>query len=496
MNELIPLIVIVPIIAAILLNLLNGKDKIPKIFAIIIAIVVPAIVLLANNGLHYFGGYAPLMLNSTPFSIPAEIANSTLAFFHPAITYRLENLHKLFIFLLGIIVFLSLFTYFNKHKKVSGPLLFLIFMGTASVSAMLLTDDIFNMYIFFEIAALAQTGIILASNSKNSEATALKYMILGSIGGPMLLLGIGFLLGAVGSVNISDIVLSINLGLVNPYSPVIIIAFGLISFGWLYSSGLPPFNTIKSLVYSKGTPESSAILTTFSVFTLLSVGIVMFRIFGYLEIYKILLLIFALLAMVLGVVMAAVQTDYRKMLGFLAVGELGFIVIGFGIGTTLSMTAGLFQAFNDIVLTSLMFIGFGTVYYLTGTSDTTKLGGLLSRNPKMAIMILIGGLALAGVPPFNGFQSKLMLVQSALNAGYYELAVIIVLISIVVFMTFVKAFHSIYLKPQPNNMKFVNDKIPPLAVLSVAVLLIICIIVGLCPEIVTSVFTQFLGGLV
>lgn len=312
----------------------------------------------------------------------------------------------------------------------------------------------------------------------------------------MLLLGIGFLLGAAGSVNISDIVLSIKLGLINPYSPILIIAFGLISFGWLYSSGLPPFNTIKSLVYSKGTPESSAILTTFSVFTLLSVGIVMFRIFGYLEIYKILLLIFALLAMVLGVAMAAIQTDYRKMLGFLAVGELGFIVIGFAMGTTLSMTAGLFQAFNDIVLTSLMFIGFGTVYYLTGTSDTTKLGGLLSKNPKTAIMILIGGLALAGVPPFNGFQSKLMLVQSALNAGYYELAVIIVLISIVVFTIFVKAFHSIYLKPQPNDMKLINDKIPPLAVLSVAVLLIICIIVGLCPEIVTSVFTQFLGGLV
>ena len=64
------------------------------------------------------------------------------------------------------------------------------------------------------------------------------------------------------------------------------------------------------------------------------------------------------------------------------------------------------------------------------------------------------------------------------------------------YVTFVKAFHSIYLKPQPNDLKFINDKIPPLAILSVAVLLVICIIVGLCPDIVTSVFTQFLGGLV
>jgi energy-converting hydrogenase B subunit F len=270
----------------------------------------------------------------------------------------------------------------------------------------------------------------------------------------------------------------------------------MIFFGWLYASGLPPFNTIKSLIYSKGTPESSAILTTFSVLTMVALGLAMFKIFAYLPVYKITIILFALLAMVLGVSMAVVQTDFRKMLGFLAVGELGFIAIGFGIGTKLSMTAGLFQAFNDIVITTLLFIGFGTVYYLTGTSDTRKLGGLISLNPKVSIMILLGGLALAGVPPFNGFQSKLMLVQSALNAGFPELAIIIVLISIVVFMTFVKAFHSIYLEPKPKDLTFIHKDIPALAIFSIAVLLIICLIIGVYPKIITFSFAQYLGGLI
>jgi energy-converting hydrogenase B subunit F len=207
-------------------------------------------------------------------------------------------------------------------------------------------------------------------------------------------------------------------------------------------------------------------------------------------------MLFSLLAMVLGVSMAVVQTDYRKMLGFLAVGELGFIAIGFGIGTKLSMTAGLFQAFNDIVITSLLFIGFGIVYYLTGTSDTRKLGGLISLNPKVSIMILLGGLALAGVPPFNGFQSKLMLVQSALNAGFPEIAIIIVLVSIVVFMTFVKAFHSIYLKPKPKDLSFVHKEVPSLAIVSIAILLIICLVIGLDPNLITYSFGQYLGGLI
>ena len=497
MNELIPLIVIIPLICALLLNLLHGKNRISRIMALIVAIIIPIIALVASNGLHFFGGHAPLTFNPSLLkSLPASLLSSRVILFHPAITYSLAGLEKIFIFILGIVIFLALFTYFNKYKKVSGPYLFLIFMGTAAVSAMLLSDDIFNMYIFFEIAALTQTGIILASNTEGSTETALKYMILGSIGGPILLLGIGFVLGVIGSVNITDIVYAIHTGYVNPYSPALIIGFAMIFFGWLYASGLPPFNTIKSLIYSKGTPESSAILTTFSVLTMVAFGLVMFRIFGYLSVYKITIMLFSLLAMVLGVSMAVVQTDYRKMLGFLAVGELGFIAIGFGIGTKLSMTAGLFQAFNDIVITSLLFIGFGIVYYLTGTSDTRKLGGLISLNPKVSIMILLGGLALAGVPPFNGFQSKLMLVQSALNAGFPEIAIIIVLVSIVVFMTFVKAFHSIYLKPKPKDLSFVHKEVPSLAIVSIAILLIICLVIGLDPNLITYSFGQYLGGLI
>lgn len=497
MNELIPLIVIIPLICALLLNLLHGKNRISRIMALIVAIIIPIIALVASNGLHFFGGHTPLTFNPSLLeSLPASLLSSRVILFHPAITYSLAGLEKIFIFILGIVIFLALFTYFNKYKKVSGPYLFLIFMGTAAVSAMLLSDDIFNMYIFFEIAALTQTGIILASNTEGSTETALKYMILGSIGGPILLLGIGFVLGVIGSVNITDIVYAIHTGYVNPYSPALIIGFAMIFFGWLYASGLPPFNTIKSLIYSKGTPESSAILTTFSVLTMVAFGLVMFRIFGYLSVYKITIMLFSLLAMVLGVSMAVVQTDYRKMLGFLAVGELGFIAIGFGIGTKLSMTAGLFQAFNDIVITSLLFIGFGIVYYLTGTSDTRKLGGLISLNPKVSIMILLGGLALAGVPPFNGFQSKLMLVQSALNAGFPEIAIIIVLVSIVVFMTFVKAFHSIYLKPKPKDLSFVHKEVPSLAIVSIAILLIICLVIGLDPNLITYSFGQYLGGLI
>jgi len=497
MNELIPLMVVIPLTCALLLNLFHKKDRTIKIIGIVVAIIIPIIPLFANYGLHYFGGHAPLITNTTLLNtLPQSISNSVLATFHPAITYSYEAFQKLFIFILGIVAFFAIFTSLNQNKKVSGPLMYLMFMGTAAVTAIILSDDIFNMYVFFEIAALTQVGIILTSKSDNNYQMALRYLILGSVGGPLMLLGIGFILGVIGSVNITDIVYAISHNLVDPFSPTLLFAFGLIFFGWLYASGLPPFHTIKSGIYSKALPNSAALLQAFTVITFIGIGIAIFRIFSYLPFFKTLLLIFSLAAMILGVTMAIMQTDFRRMIGFLAVGELGYILLGFALGTKLSITAGLFQAVNELIVTALLFIGFGTVLYLTKTSDTRKIGGLIQSNPKVAIMILIGGLAMAGVPPLNGFQSKLLIIQASLDAGFPEISIIAVLVSIVTFMVFVKAFHSIYLKPKPNNLKILDKPIPKSSVFAIAVLLILCIILGLFPQLATDSISQFAMGLI
>lgn len=491
MNMLIPLMVIIPIITALIVNTLQGYDKLMRWISIIVAIVLPIIAIVASLGTHYFGGH-----NSSLISGKLPLTLATISSFSPGIVYIFNNFNRIFIFLVGIVVFLSLFTYFSEKRKVSGPYLYLIFMGVASAIALLLSNDIFNMYVFFEIVALTQVGIIIASSTEEKYETALKYLILGSIGGPILLLGIGFLLGTVGSVNVSDIVFAISNNVVDPLSPGIVIAFALILFGWLYVSGLPPFHTIKSAVYSKARPNGAAILQAFSVICMVSFGIIIFRIFIHVPYIKPAIILFSLLGMILGVSMALMQNDFRRMIAFLAVGELGFIGLGFGIGTQLSIVAALFQAINELIITALLFIGFGTVYYLTKTSDTRKLGGLIAISPKMAIMVLLGGFSMAGVPPFNGFQSKIMLVQAALNAGLPELALVAIIISIVIFFTFVKAFHTVYLQPKPNSLKFEHNKISSISLFAVGILLLICLILGIFPDIVINVFMPFAGGLI
>ena len=483
MNELIPLMVIVPLMAALLISAFSKFNTATKVFAFVVALCLPIIPIASHYGLHYFGGYPPM------------IDNLTGVMYHPAITYSFTFIQQIFIGMIGLLTFLVIFIYLTKYKKVSGPYLFLLFLGTAAVTAMFLTDDIFHLFVFFEILALAQVGIVAASSIDYSYEMALKYMILGSIGSPMMLLGIGFLLAMTGSVNITDIVTAVHNGLVDATSPVFLMSLALIFFGWLYASGLPPFHTIKSGIYSKAEPHGAALLQSFTVISMISIVLVMFRIYSSLPIFEVLIVFFSILAMILGVALALTQTDFRRMIGFLAVGELGFIGLGIGLGTQFSITAGLFQALNEIIITALLFIGFGAIVNATNEVDTRKLGGLLAYHPKVGIMLLIGGLAMAGVPPLSGFQSKLMLVQASLSCGFPELSILAVVVSIATFVVFVKTYYSMFLKPKPKDLEVENKEVPRAMIFAMVVLLIIVVIFGVYPDVVTNGISSFVGGI-
>lgn len=483
LNLLIPLMVIIPIICALFLNLLHKKDRTIKTIAILLALALPALPLLANYGLHYFGGYAPLVENSNLTSnLPTLITGSAVYLFHPAITYSFESAQKLFIFVLGLVALLTVFTSLSESRRPSGVYGYMMFMGVAAITAIILTDDIFNLYVFFEIAALATVGMVLVSDIKGNYETALKYMIFGGIAAPLLLLGVAILLGVTGNVNITDIIYSLKHGLVNPQNPVLLMACGLIIFGWLYGSGLPPFHTIKSAIYSKALPNGAALIQAFSVLTFVALGIIILRIFSYLPFSQQVILGVSLLAMILGITMAILQTDIKRMIGFLAVGELGYIGVGIGLGTVYGITAGLFQAVNEVIITAFLFLGFGTILYQTGVTEIRQLGGLMIQNPLVSLLVLLAGFAMAGVPPLNAFQSKLMLIQSSIQAGLPELGVIMILLSIVTFMTFMKAFHAVYLRPRPIELEIKNEKIPKATIISLLVLLIACLILGLYPQ--------------
>ncbi|MCD7781812.1 MAG: energy conserving hydrogenase EhbF [Methanosphaera sp.] len=485
-----PLMVIIPIICAILVNLIHGAQRTTKVVAVIGAICLPLVPILATYGTQYFGAYQPLinggLTASLPEAISSIVSGTLLELFHPAITYTFGPGQQVILFILGLVALCSVVLSITETKKTSGVYLYLLFMLTAALMAFVLTDDIFNLYVFFEIAALVQVGLILVSRIKGNYETGLKYMLLGEIGGSFMLLGIGLLLGLTGNVNISDIVMMIHSGAVDPTNPVLLFAAGMLIFGWLYATGLPPFNGIKSEIYSKGLPSGSMLLQSFSVIGCISIGLVILRIFAYSSTVQMVILSVSVLAMILGICMAMVQDDYKRIIAYLAVGELGYIGVGLGLATPYSVTAGLFQAVNELMVTSLLFMGFGVVLYLTKTSKVSKLGGLLEKMPVGAFLTIIAGFVMAGVPPFNVFQSKYMLCQAAMIAGIPELAIIMIILSIVTFLAFLKIAYAVFLQPKPDDLEISNKGMPKATLVMMAVLLIVCLVIGLFPDMVVS----------
>jgi len=111
-------------------------------------------------------------------------------------------------------------------------------------------------------------------------------------------------------------------------------------------------------------------------------------------------------------------------------------------------------------------------------------------------LVLLAGFAMAGIPPLNAFQSKLQLVQASIDAGVPELGIIMVLLSIITFMTFVKVFYTIYLRPRPHDLKIINETIPKSTIISLVAFLVICLVLGLFPQLVTDNLSQFAQGLI
>ena len=134
--------------------------------------------------------------------------------------------------------------------------------------------------------------------------------------------------------------------------------------------------------------------------------------------------------MIAGAVLAYFQRDFKRMLAYSSISQIGYIMIGLGLGNLLGLIGALFHVFNHALFKSLLFLNSGAVQYRLGTRDIEEMGGLENRMPVTSITSVFGTLSIAGVPPFNGFCSKLFIILGALAAGKTAIAVLAILVSI------------------------------------------------------------------
>ena len=363
----------------------------------------------------------------------------------------------------------------------------LLMLVLASAGAIVLVDDLFDLFVFFEICTIAQVGIVAAVGGERAHSTAMKYLFLGAIAGAMLLLSMVFLLGSTSVLNISDMAEIIGgLGL---SSPPILLGFGLLLFAWTYGGGLLPFHAIKSELYGRSLPHAGALLQSTSKLMLIALGLILIRLFGGFSQTWIWILVPSLLAMIIGAAMAMVQNDYRRLLAYIAVSQAGVAGIGFAfykmvdISGFSGVTFGMFHGFNEIIIASALFISAGYLYSLKGNTDIRNFGGLLEKKKWFGLLTLALMLAISGVPPFNTFQSEWRIISLSFQEGYFPIGILMVLATVMTFYAVMKAFYAIFLKPSSEKYE---GKVPISITITLVIALLLGLIFGIYPQLVMT----------
>lgn len=472
-STLIPLMVVFPLIAAVLVNFLHQKDRSVKTIAIISSIVAIIIPLITLYGVHLFSGH--IRTESFP-----EISKLLIPDVYMGIVYSYGPLQKILLSILTLMTVFVVYLSINR-KLISGVYVAMIFISLASVSAIILADDFFNFFVFTEVLTVAQAALIIAVKETKAHKAAFKYMIFGTVSGGSILLGMALLLGVYGLLNMTDLSNAIKAG--GPLQPVALTAVALITIGWLYESGLFPFHIVKSNMYENAMPEAAALLQLQSKFVLVAMSIAVLRIFSGYTLLKSVMLGFAIFTVVIGSVMALQQTDLRKLLSFVAVGQAGLVAMGIGLGTSFSISAGIFHAINDVLSMAILFFVAGFILESYKTTKLDQLGEGLQKAPLIGTIMFLATLAISGVPPFNSYQSEFRLIQAAVEAGYAELGVLVILLSIATFVAIIKAFYMIFMKPGTHSEA--DPKVRgTMHKTIIVVLIVMCLFIGLFPHLI------------
>ncbi len=278
--------------------------------------------------------------------------------------------------------------------------------------------DLLVLFLFWELMALSSVFLIWARRTPESLAAGFRYLLVHTAGGVILLAGI-VLYGAGQGGDFSF----------NAFSPADpSLAVWLILVGFLLNAAVPPLHAWLPDAYPAATFSGSVFL---SAFTTKTAVYALCRGFAGFEILIVLGVIMALY----GVVYAFLTNDPRRLLSYHIVSQVGFMVAGVGIGTAMAINGTIAHAFAHILYKGLLFMGAGTVLFMTGKSKFTELGGLYAKMPWTMFFTLVGGLSISAFPFFSGFISKSMTIGAGYEAHHYWAVYLLMLASVGTFLS-------------------------------------------------------------
>lgn len=366
--------------------------------------------------------------------------------------------------------------YMEKYtEKWNFYTLFLLML--AGMEGVVITGDIFNLFVFLEIASVASYALVAYGTEAEELEASFKYLVMSSVGSLFVLLGIAFLYGYTSTLNMADMAVTLSqkgAGRIIPFVSVLfIMGFGL-------KSALVPFHAWLPDAHPSAPAPISAMLSgvlikALGVYALMRL---FFNVFGATPTVLSVLMLMGAISMIVGVLLAIGQWDLKRLLAYHSISQIGYVVLGLGIGTPLGILGGLFHLFNHSVFKSLLFLNSGAVEYAAGTRDLKEMGDLKKEMPVTADTSLVASMSIAGIPPFNGFWSKLFIIIAAIEVHRFAYAVLAIIASILTLASFMKVQRYAFFGKPGKAQRDVKE-VPVFMRLSMVMLAALCIVGGI-----------------
>ena len=316
----------------------------------------------------------------------------------------------------------------NLERELFGfhTLFHLLIMG---INGAFITGDLFNKYVWFEVLLIASFVMLVLGNEERQLNGAVKYVGINLVSSLAFLSAIGLLYGLTGSLNLADLAGSMQnvreAGLEAAIAGLFLIGFGIKAglfplYFWLPASYHTPPAAVAAIF--------AGLLTKVGVYSLIRIFSLLFpEPTGYTQT---MLLVVAAATMIVGVFGALTERNVHRLLAFLVISAMGYVVMGLGFFTTLGMAGAIFYIFQDIPVKASLFLIGGIMERETGTSEIGDMGGLYWHRPLLSLAFIVPAFSLAGFPPFPGFWGKLTLVQAGLETQQYWIVAVALVVGL------------------------------------------------------------------
>ncbi|MBY6202725.1 Na+/H+ antiporter subunit D [Maritalea mobilis] len=355
----------------------------------------------------------------------------------------------------------------------------------AGVVGAFLTGDLFNLYVWFEVMLISSFGLLILGGQRVQLDGGIKYVTLNLVSTILFLAGVGLLYGMTGTLNMADLHGAVqqveNQGLLVVVAMMFMVAFGVKAavfplFFWLPASYHTPAFSVSAIF--------AGLLTKVGVYALIRTFTLIFT--SDIAFTHTILLWVAGFTMVTGVLGAAAMNDFRRILSFHIVSQIGYMILGLALFTPLAIVGAVFYLVHHIIVKANLFLVAGVARRIAGSTELSSIGGLYKSAPVLAVLFLVPAFSLAGFPPLSGFWAKYVLVKASLDTEAYWIAGIALAVGLMTIFSMTKIWGAAFWTPHPSGLEPSLSTLPSrdraALLLPIASLAVLTCIIGFFPE--------------